>query len=251
MRPNTGGQFREGAGGETTLRARNMPALRPGRRPLSPQWFYLLLIALLITFAHAADEPFQVKVGNLVYSMDQKTSVCFADAFLSSTGKTTGVPVRANFLKLRLGDEELFTTPFSVFTGTGDFKLTEKERENLRSYLRRGGFLVASPGCSDKEWNRAFLREIEGVFPDVKLETIPMTHPIFDIIHKVPKLTLTKSSGTTMLKGLTIDGRLALVFSPDGLNDTHHTKGCCCCGGNEIAQAEMMNVNLLMYALLY
>lgn len=210
--------------------------------------FCALLLPLL---ALSTDEPFQVKVGNLVYSMDQKTSVCFADAFLSSTAEKTNIPIRPNFLKLRLGDAELFTTPFCVFTGTGGFKLTEKERQNLRDYLKRGGFLVASPGCSDKSWNAAFLREIEAAFTDVKLETIPMTHPIFDIIHKVPSLTLTHSKGTTMLKGLTIDGRLALVFSPDGLNDTHHTHGCCCCGGNEIAQAEMMNINLLMYALLY
>jgi hypothetical protein len=213
-------------------------------------WITFLTLYML-TCVCSADEPFQVKVGNLVYSMDQKTSVCFADAFLSSTASRAGIPIRPNFLKLRLADEELFTTPFCVFTGTGDFKLIEKERQNMRDYLRRGGFIVASPGCSDKQWNSAFLREIEGVFPDVKLETIPMTHPIFDIIHKVPRLTLTKSSGTTMLRGLTIDGRLALVFSPDGLNDTSHTKGCCCCGGNEIAQSEMMNINLLMYALLY
>jgi hypothetical protein len=213
-----------------------------------------LLVALsLIAFAslHAGEQPFQIRVGNLVYSMDHKTSVCFADAFLATAARQTGLPVAPAFLKLRLAEPELFTTPFCVFTGTGDFKLTPKERDNMSSYLRRGGFLVASPGCSDQAWNRAFLREIEAVFPEQKLEIIPMTHPIFSMITNVPTLTLSKSSGKPMLRGLTIDGRLALVFSPDGLNDTRNTKGCCCCGGNEISQSEAMNVNLLMYALLY
>lgn len=212
----------------------------------------LVLLAIVASgLAHGGETPFQITVGNLVYSMDQKTSVCFAEAFLSTAAKRTGLPVAPAFVKLKLADDELFSTPFCVFTGTGDFKLSEQERGNLRSYLHRGGFLVASPGCSDKAWNKAFLRELEGSFPDQKLEIIPMTHPIFSMISTVPALTLHKGGANPMLRGLTIDGRLALVFSPDGLNDTKHTKGCCCCGGNEIDQAEMINVNLLMYALLY
>jgi hypothetical protein len=183
--------------------------------------------------------------------MDEKTSVCFADYFLGETARLTGLNIEPNFLKLKLGQEELFTTPFCVFTGTGDFKLSEKERANLRAYLQRGGFMVASPGCSDAAWVSAFRREIEGTLPEAPMKVIPMTHPIFDTVHKVPQLNLTKKKGIAMLHGIEIDGRLALVFSPEGLNDTHHTKGCCCCGGNEIGESMMMNINLLVYALLY
>jgi hypothetical protein len=50
---------------------------------------------------------------------------------------------------------------------------------------------------------------------------------------------------------MTVNGKLALVFSADGLNDTANAKNCCCCGGNEIVQAEFLNVNLLAYALLH
>ncbi|MBK8094667.1 MAG: DUF4159 domain-containing protein [Verrucomicrobiaceae bacterium] len=212
------------------------------------------LWAVFLTFsAFAADlTPFRITCGNLVYSMDEKTSVCFADYFLGETARITGMNIEPRFLKLKLGDEELFQTPFCVFTGTGDFKLNVKERENLRSYLQRGGFMVASPGCSDQPWVAAFKREIEGVLPDSPLKIIPMTHPIFDMVHKVPALHLEKKKGgTTMLHGIEIDGRLALVFSAEGLNDTDHTKGCCCCGGNEVHESMLMNINLLVYALLY
>ena len=78
-----------------------------------------------------------------------------------------------------------------------------------------------------------------------------MTHPIFEMVHKVPQLHLEKKKGTTMLQCIELDGRLALVFSPEGLNDTDHTKGCCCCGGNEVTECMLMNINLLVYALLY
>jgi len=39
-----------------------------------------------------------------------------------------------------------------------------------------------------------------------------------------------------------------LIHSRDGLNDTAHTQGCCCCGGDEIINAEQVNVNILAYA---
>ena len=45
--------------------------------------------------------------------------------------------------------------------------------------------------------------------------------------------------------------RLGVLYSEDGLNDTAHTQGCCCCGGNEITNCAQINVNILAYALLY
>jgi hypothetical protein len=212
---------------------------------------FTLGIFLTNAVVAALPSPFRITCGNLVYSMDEKTSVCFADYFLGEAATVTGLAIEPRFQKLKLGDEELFTTPFCVFTGTGDFKLSEKERANLRAYLQRGGFIVASPGCSDKPWVAAFRREMEGTLADTPMKTIPMTHPIFDMVHKVPQLHLEKKKGTTMLQGIEIDGRLALVFSPEGLNDTDHTEGCCCCGGNEITECMLMNINLLVYSLLY
>jgi hypothetical protein len=40
-----------------------------------------------------------------------------------------------------------------------------------------------------------------------------------------------------------------VLYSQDGLNDTSNTQGCCCCGGNEITNAEQINVNILIYSL--
>ena len=52
------------------------------------------------------------------------------------------------------------------------------------------------------------------------------------------------------LEGLEIDGRIVLVYSQEGLNDTSNAaSGCCCCGGDELRYAHRINVNLLTYAL--
>jgi hypothetical protein len=53
------------------------------------------------------------------------------------------------------------------------------------------------------------------------------------------------------LEGISLGGRLAVLYSQDGLNDTAHTQGCCCCGGNEIRNSVQINVNILAYALNY
>jgi hypothetical protein len=52
------------------------------------------------------------------------------------------------------------------------------------------------------------------------------------------------------LFGLTIGGKIVLIYSPDGLNDTATMHGCCCCGGNEIKNSQKVNANILVYALL-
>ncbi|MBI3861158.1 MAG: hypothetical protein HY290_04610, partial [Planctomycetia bacterium] len=52
-------------------------------------------------------------------------------------------------------------------------------------------------------------------------------------------------------EGVSLGGRLGVIYSQDGLNDTQHSQGCCCCGGNEITNSVDINVNILAYALMY
>ena len=55
------------------------------------------------------------------------------------------------------------------FSGNDSFTLPQKERENLKKYLLNGGFILASPGCSDESWDASFRRELKICFPDQKL----------------------------------------------------------------------------------
>ncbi|CAN5469557.1 hypothetical protein BH23VER1_BH23VER1_01140 [soil metagenome] len=225
----------------------------------SPYLAALAVLALAMSVAVPAGaglteeqlaEQTRIRCGNLVYSGEQ-SSVCFADHFLSVVAERTGIDVDPHFSKLRLDNGELFSTPFCIFSGTGSFTLNEAEIENLRKYVTNGGFIVASPGCSDSEWIQSFRRAFKTAFPDHELEKIPMDHTIFSVVNEVTSLNLRKRTGRTELQGLHIDGRLALVFSPDGLNDVARADGCCCCGGAEIAESVQVNVNLFVYSLLY
>ena len=207
------------------------------------------ILLLILTLGSAlAQDASDIHCGNLVYGKNQ-TSVCWAETFLKDATKETGINVSPKFIRIPLAKPEVFKTPFCVFTGEGDFKLSEAERANLKRYLENGGFILASPGCSDASWNRAFQREIAAALPDSSFASIPMNHDLFSTVHNITEIG-TYSKKVT-LQGIQINGRLALVYSPEGLNDAKNAPGCCCCGGSEIKQARMVNVNALIYALLH
>ncbi len=187
--------------------------------------------------------------ANLIYGHG-KSSVCFSDEFLAQIQKDTNIRTNRRFCPVKLQGEQLYQYPFAVMTGEGAFTLTATQRRNLRSYVTRGGFLVASAGCSSSPWNASFRSEIHKIFPNLKLKKLPMSHPIFKTVYDIKTLKTKKKTRTTYLEALEVDGKVVLVYSQEGLNDTRNAgPGCCCCGGNEILNALNVNANLLAYAL--
>ena len=89
------------------------------------------------------------------------------------------------------------------------------------------------------------------LFEEDLLEEMDFEHPMFRTVYNIEKLELSKSSGEGSLEGIEVNGKIVVVFSEEGLNDTSNRAGCCCCGGNEIRNAMEVNVNILAYALLY
>lgn len=203
--------------------------------------------------AKAANSPSadltKLQCGNLVYA-GNKSSICFADKFLTDVAKQTNLNVGKNFIPVKLDADNVFDFPFCVWSGEENFQLTKKERENLRKYLLNGGFILSSPGCSDPNWDTALRREMKLVFPEHKLVKLPMSHPVFSTVNRIARLT-DKKGAQTFIEGMEVNGRLVMVYTKDGLNDVANAKGCCCCGGNMIVEAVLVNVNVFTYALLY
>jgi len=209
----------------------------------------IICLVLLVAAAIYAKEGV-VQCANLIYA-GNKTSKCFSDEFLSEVQKKTTIPTERRFKSVKLASDELFKYPFVMMTGESRFFLTKNERENLTKYLKSGGFLLASAGCSNKDWDNSFRREMKTIFKDSGLKKIEMDHAIFKTVGKIESLDLSHKGDPACLEGVEIDGKYVVIYSPHGLNDTQHTEGCCCCGGNEIANSLEVNVNILVYALLH
>ncbi len=73
-------------------------------------------------------------------------------------------------------DAKLFEYPFLFLTGHGTISFNEKDIENLRNYLMRGGFLYAD---DDYGMDESFRREIQKIFPEKKMIELPSNHEIF------------------------------------------------------------------------
>jgi len=190
-----------------------------------------------------------VQVANLIYA-GTKTSKCFADHFLIQAERASSISTSRRFHAVKLSSDELFEFPLVIMTGEGSFELLDAERANLRKYIERGGFLLASAGCSSPDWDRSFRAEMAKIFADHALEALKFDHPLFHTVYDINEIN--GSHGRVRpLEGISLGGRLGVLYSVDGLNDTAHTQGCCCCGGNEITNCIQVNVNILAYALTY
>ncbi|MGA2066845.1 MAG: DUF4159 domain-containing protein [Thermoguttaceae bacterium] len=190
-----------------------------------------------------------VQVANLVYA-GVKSSRCFADRFLVQAEKESAISTSRRFHAVKLAGDAIYEFPLVIMTGEGDFQLSDAERESLRRYVERGGFLLASAGCSSTEWDHAFRREMAIVFPSRPFAAIQMDHPVFHTVYDITELGSGRAK-TRPLEGIRIGQRLGVIYSEDGLNDAHHREGCCCCGGSELSNAAEINVNILAYALTY
>ena len=157
---------------------------------LLPGFLLMLICGLHWAGAGAGSSDGQddlVKSANLIYA-GSKSSVCFSDKFLATVAKESNITADSRFTPVKLAATELFDYPFAIMTGEGAFTLLEQERQNLKSYLKRGGFLLASAGCSSVDWDRSFRREFKQILPDKKLKKIPLDHALFSYLSSRERL---------------------------------------------------------------
>jgi len=211
----------------------------------------LASVAARATSPGAASSPSPaagVRVAMLEYN-NGRSSRCFSDLFLQLVRFETGIEVADGFARVRADSTDVFNHPFAIMSGEGAFELSEAETSNLRDYLSRGGLLLASAGCSNADWNASMRRTLARLFPQQTLRELPLDHEAFHTVYDVGGF-MSKGNTNATIWGLELDGRLAVVYSPEGLNSTADAGGgCCCCGGDEIKEARFINANLLVYAL--
>lgn len=81
----------------------------------------------------------------------------------------------------RLTDDDLFEYPFIYMCDVGWMKLSEEEKERLREYLLRGGFLWVDDFWGYAEWD-TLEEHMREVLPEIQWREIPNDHPIMRMV---------------------------------------------------------------------
>ncbi len=161
--------------------------------------------------------------------------------------------------------DELSSYPILFLHGRGDFQLSENERQSLASYIKRGGFIFADAICASQEFSTAFRREMQLVLAGTTFTRIAGDHPLLseefggydvttvtlnDPARRNPNNRGPASSVTVpLLEGLTVEGRLAVVFSPYDMSCALENQAVPECKGYTRDDATRLGTNIILYGL--
>jgi len=121
---------------------------------------------------------------------------------------------------VKLTDPKAMSHPLLYLTGHHDFRWSKQEAMWLQRYLKAGGMLLADACCGRAAFHLAFQREIAKVLPEHRLEDIPADHPLYHAHNDITRVEYTPrvtedfgALNAPSLQGITLDGRLAVVYS--------------------------------------
>jgi hypothetical protein len=143
--------------------------------------------------------------------------------------------------------------PFLFMTDENEFLLNQTQKNNLRDYIRRGGFLLMDDcvvGNGGDFFYQSAYRLLEDVFGRNSVKNIPRDHEVFHNIYDLSEVGLPYIKGQDHgARGVFIGERLAVFLSS---NDIH----CGWCdatfsefGPGKHELAIQMGVNIIMYAI--
>jgi len=201
-----------------------------------------------------------LRIGQIQHDGDWQPRPYALPALLKTLADRFGVAVYSRTVPLRLTDEALGTFPVLTMTGHYTFRLSDAEREALKGYLDRGGFLWAVACCGRPAFDKAFRDLVAGLFPDSPLEELPPDHPIYSGKVGAPISTVAYSPAIKaespdlarpVLYGLVRNGHLVIVYSPYGMAEG--LDGIKTYGARAYApdDARRLAVNILLYALTF
>ncbi|HXK60992.1 MAG TPA: DUF4159 domain-containing protein [Acidobacteriota bacterium] len=107
--------------------------------------------------------------------------------FVAGIKRLTNLDVRESPFFIPLTSEEIFKYPFLYAVEVGYLQLSDEEADTLREYLTRGGFLVVDDFHGSYEWAN-FEEQLRKVFPNCKIEDLPLSHPVFHCFFDVKEL---------------------------------------------------------------
>jgi hypothetical protein len=163
-------------------------------------------------------------------------------------------------------DPKLFQYPLAYLHGRSAFHFSTQEIAALQQYLSRGAVLFADSCCGSPQFDQSFRELVHQLFPDKKLERIPITHELFSpaigfdirkVKRRIPEsgnlsepLDPSFREGEPYLEGIAIDGRYCVIYSKYDISCAIERQASVACAGYDHQDAIRIAVNVIRYALL-
>jgi hypothetical protein len=184
---------------------------------------------------------------------------------LHVVSQQTGMRVNTDQREVALNESQVFEYPILYMHGRTAFGLSEDERKQLKTYIERGGVVLADAVCGSDAFVKSFRHEISQTFGK-PLEPIPATHPLFTskyggfdletVRRREPHrgggdgaLKSTVVDGQPELEGLKLDDAYGVIFSPLDISCALERHESLECPGYVREDAARIGLNLVLYAM--
>jgi len=234
----------------------NIAAYATARLPLPER---LTPVTLLETLPKIDTERMGLFIGKLrSHDADWNSRPFAADRLLELVRTQAGVRAAGRPVPVDATDERLFQIPVLYLSGHRDPAFTDQEKQGLKRYLERGGFLLAEACCGQKAFDQSFRALMAELFPEIPLETIPANSPLYNgaVGQRIDQVSYSSlvaeeqpNLRTPRLDGLKLADRYAVLYSPyalapglDGIQPYHAR-------GYAPEDARRIALNVVLYAL--
>jgi len=216
-----------------------------------------------------APSPIQrglLQVAKLRHTGDWDAAPRALHNVLIALNRMSGVLASTQQKNLVPSDQQLRRYPLAYLHGRASFEFGPQEIANLRKYLQNGAVLFADSCCGSPQFDRSFRDMVRQLFPNKKLERIPVTHELFSqgigfdirrVKRRIPEsgnpndpLDSTFKEGEPLLEGIELNGRYCVIYSKYDLSCALERQASVACAGYEHHDAVRIAVNVIRYALL-
>jgi hypothetical protein len=185
---------------------------------------------------------------------------------LKALNHTAGPLASEHQKNLVPSDENLRSYPLAYLHGRSSFQFSPQEIDKLREYLNGGAVLFSDACCGSPQFDQSFRNLVRQLFPDQKLERIPITHELFSqgigfdirkVKRRIPQsgnltdpIDPTLREGEPLLEGIQIKGRYCVIYSKYDISCALERQASVACAGYDYQDAVRIAVNVIRYALL-
>ena len=184
---------------------------------------------------------------------------------LKELSSAEGLEIKTEKKMIPADEKSLADHPFIFVHGRGRISFNEDERTAIRKYLERGGFIFADSICASKEFANSFRAEMAEILGQDILKPIQDGHEIWVDERYGARLTdlklrIKKPGGgfddesptipAPKMDGVSLDGRLVVLFSPYDLSCAMENKSVSDCSGYTREDATRIARKVVLYSLL-